>query len=105
MAIKVDSTYADAYYGRGVCFYYLNDQDKALADYSKALIYLQRPELFYIRGLIYSNKKMWKEAISDYSNAISTTTGTAVNMATKVNFNGTIDGTLLAFDFFKKSFI
>jgi hypothetical protein len=38
-------------------------------------------------------------------NAISTTTGTAVNMNTKVNFNGTIDGTLLAFDFFKKSFI
>ncbi len=73
LAIKVDSTYADAYYGRGVCFYYLNDQDKALADYSKALIYLQRPELYYNRGLIYSNKKMWKEAIADYSKAISTT--------------------------------
>ena len=38
-------------------------------------------------------------------NAISTTTGTAVNMDTKINFNGTIDGTLLAFNFFKKSFI
>lgn len=73
MAIKVDSTYADAYYGRGVCYYYLNDQDNALKDYSSALKYLQRPELYYNRALIYSNKKMWKEAIADYSKAISTT--------------------------------
>ena len=38
-------------------------------------------------------------------NTITTTTGTAINVDAKVNFNGTIDGTLLAFDFFKKSFI
>lgn len=73
MAIKVDSTYADAYYGRGVCYYYLNDQDKALQDYSKALKYLQRPELYFNRALIYSNKKMWNEAITDFSKAISAT--------------------------------
>jgi lipoprotein NlpI len=73
MAIKVDSTYADAHYGRGVCYYYLNDQDNALIDYTNALKYLQRPELYYNRGLIYSNKKMWNEAITDFSKAISTT--------------------------------
>jgi len=73
MAIKVDSTYADAYYGRGVCYYYLNDQDNALKDYSSALKYLQRPELYYNRALIYSNKKMWQEAIADFSKAIATT--------------------------------
>jgi tetratricopeptide (TPR) repeat protein len=70
-AIHIDSTYADSYYHRGICYYYLLKPDLALNDYSKAIqlqpfflvAYEERASLLYILG-------EYELSVHDYDYAI-----------------------------------
>jgi tetratricopeptide (TPR) repeat protein len=64
--------FAAAYYNRGLSHRRLGEDDKALADYSKALEYDPNdPEIYNNRGVVYEYKEQLDKAIADYSKAIS----------------------------------
>ncbi|RAR73791.1 tetratricopeptide repeat protein [Flavobacterium aciduliphilum] len=57
-AIALDSSYADSYYHRGICYAYLIKPNKAIEDYSKAIklqpnflaAYQERASIYYAIG-------------------------------------------------------
>jgi tetratricopeptide (TPR) repeat protein len=57
-AVALDSSYADTYYNRGICYTYLLKPNKAVADYSKAIklqhkflaAYQERASIYYVVG-------------------------------------------------------
>ena len=71
-AIELDPEYADAYYYRGLAYYYKRDFDKAIADSSK-VIELDPEDIraYCNRGLAYYYKPDFDRAITDFSNAVA----------------------------------
>jgi tetratricopeptide (TPR) repeat protein len=57
-AVALDSSYADTYYNRGICYTYLLKPNKAVEDYSKAIklqpkflaAYQERASIYYVVG-------------------------------------------------------
>lgn len=78
MAIKLDNTYAHAYYNRGTTLKdwgkEINNPDlykKAIPDFNKALKHKpQFPEAYHNRGLCYDNLGIYDKALKDFNKAI-----------------------------------
>ncbi len=71
-SISKDSTFADAYFHRGVTYFKLDNFDKALKDFDMA--FLLNPNLSILwmyKGFAYRNKGMLNEALDSFSNYIS----------------------------------
>jgi tetratricopeptide (TPR) repeat protein len=63
--------YAVAYYNRGLSYRRLDENDKALADYTKAIGYTpDDPEIYNNRGVVYEAMENYDKAVADYSKAI-----------------------------------
>lgn len=71
-ALAADEKYGEAYVYRGHCYFYLNNSDAAIENYTKAIEYKAfPPEMGYLfLGMAYSNKMDWKEAIYCYQRVI-----------------------------------
>jgi len=76
--------YSMAYYNRGNLYYNLNQYDKARADYTETINFLEKGEdtkseilenVFYNRGLCYYNQGKYQEAINDYTKSIELNPG------------------------------
>ena len=63
-ALAADETFGEAYAYRGHCYFYLNNSDAAIENYTKAIEYKAfPPEMGYMfLGMAYSNKGAWQEA-------------------------------------------
>jgi len=67
-AISADSDFADAYYARGACRYYLKGSDGALMDLGDAI--RLKPELLdarALRGAVYYEADRWDQALEDFN--------------------------------------
>ena len=61
----------NAYYNRGNAFYYLGNPEKAIVDYSRAIVLdPARAETFYNRANSYADLGNHERAIDDYTQAI-----------------------------------
>jgi tetratricopeptide (TPR) repeat protein len=71
-AIKIKSTFANAYISRGVAYAQSGGKyDQAISDFSKAIeISPQFAKAYKDRGFAYYNKGQYDQAISDYGKAI-----------------------------------
>ena len=57
-AIAIDSSYADSFYHRGICYIYMFQPQKAIADHTKAIAlqpnfiaaYQERASIYYVVG-------------------------------------------------------
>jgi len=64
--------YAEAYSRRGIAYYYKEQYDEAIADYTQAIILNPQDEDTYCnRGTAYNDKKQYDQAIADYTQAIA----------------------------------
>ena len=63
---------ATCFFYRGLCYYTINEFDKALADYTKAIELDKEsvPEVYYFRGMLQGQIGNHGEAIIDLSRAI-----------------------------------
>jgi tetratricopeptide (TPR) repeat protein len=74
-AIRLDSSFGNAYYNRGIAYDRKKDYRRAIADYTKAIKYYPKhgyvdPHyvyLYYNRGLAYYNKRDYTRAIADWT--------------------------------------
>lgn len=63
--------YAEAYSRRGIAYYYKEQYDEAIADYTQAIILNPQDEDTYCnRGTVYNDKKQYDQAIAGYTQAI-----------------------------------
>ncbi len=63
---------ARAYYIKGSCMEQLGNTEGALENYTKAIAYQETEPLFYVsRGVIYTRREQYGEALVDFSRAIS----------------------------------
>ena len=70
-ALRLDPNNADAYLGMGSLYEELNEPDKALENYKKAIKYNSRNAYAYYRvGVIYENKGMLPEAVNNLFYAV-----------------------------------
>jgi tetratricopeptide (TPR) repeat protein len=70
-AIEIDPKDADAYFDRGLAFYYKDDFDRAIPDLAKAIeIKPGFKSAYFNRGHAYHGKGMFNEAIADYSKVL-----------------------------------
>lgn len=71
-ALAADETFGEAYAYRGHCYFYLNNSDAAIENYTKAIEYKAfPPEMGYMfLGMAYSNKGAWQEADDCYQRVI-----------------------------------
>ena len=71
-AIEADSTFALAYYNRGVAHRYSGNAAQALADLNKSIAIRQDiPNVFFMRALMENDQGDLNSALSDYQRAIS----------------------------------
>ncbi len=68
--IEYNKGCASAYAYRAICYYHLNEIEKAKNDIDKALKMKKVPVYFYFKGLIYEKMKNYKEALDAYKNYI-----------------------------------
>lgn len=71
-ALAADEKCGEAYAYRGHCYFYLNNSDAAIENYTKAIEYKAfPPEMGYIfLAMAYSNKELWQEANDCYQRVI-----------------------------------
>jgi len=70
-AIKINPRDANAYYNRGITYYYKGQYDQAISDFNKALeINPKDAELYYNRGIANDLKGDYDQAISDFTQAL-----------------------------------
>ncbi len=65
------SVYSNALYLRGSCFNELKKYDMAISDFTKALDVTSNPDIYGARGLAYMQKGDFKNAVFDFTNAIT----------------------------------
>jgi tetratricopeptide (TPR) repeat protein len=71
-AIKIDPSFTDALFKRGLAFQYVKEFQEAMKDYSKVIkIAPNNPNGYYYRGQIRQVLKDFKGAIVDYTRAIT----------------------------------
>jgi tetratricopeptide (TPR) repeat protein len=72
-AIDIDPQNVSAYYKRGALYgVFLNQQEKAYADYGKVIATIPKDEAGYIlRGNTYERLRQYENAIRDYDNALA----------------------------------
>ncbi|RJP17617.1 MAG: tetratricopeptide repeat protein [Deltaproteobacteria bacterium] len=71
-AIRMDSSYADAYLNLGVAYASIGEEEKAMAALHKAIQFKpDDPESHYNLGLLYGNKGSGNLAIEQYKKALS----------------------------------
>src|SRR5262245_25765064 len=62
--IALDPTFANAYEGRGIAYYFTRDYDRAIADLTKALAFDPKAgDSYYFRGKAYGEKGELDRAI------------------------------------------
>lgn len=70
-AIQIDSTFAMAYYNRGLAFKYLGNNEGALVDMNKAIELRQNLAQFYFtRAIVSKNQGEMDDALADYDRAL-----------------------------------
>jgi len=69
-AIRARPDYASAYYNRGLIYRKMNRLDDALADYTTALRFEQKHDIYNNRGVAYEKKGDIDKALADYSAAL-----------------------------------
>jgi tetratricopeptide (TPR) repeat protein len=70
--IYLDPNLSDGYYIKARCETFLNQSDKAMSDYNRAIeLYPLEPEYYDSRAMIEENHKMQEQALNDYSKAIT----------------------------------
>lgn len=70
--IKADTTFAEAYYHRGIAELEDSSYNAAIKDFNKAVHYkLTNSNVYFFRGLAYSYKKYYYEAIQDFKKGLS----------------------------------
>lgn len=71
-AIEADTTFALAYYNRGVAYRYSGKAEQALADLNRSIAIRQDiPNVFFMRGLMQNDIGDLNSALSDYQRAIN----------------------------------
>lgn len=67
LAIKKDPSFLDAYYNRGVVFYFLKEYEEAIKDFNKVIEMDSRNAMAYAsRGSVYEKTNHQELAISDF---------------------------------------
>lgn len=86
-AIRISPDGANlAYYNRGVTWRKKSEPDKALADYTKYISMAPKdPDGYVARGNIYSDKKDYASAISDYDRALAIDPASTLAKSNKEN--------------------
>jgi tetratricopeptide (TPR) repeat protein len=70
-ALRIDPTFALAYYERGLALWDMSEVDKAIDDYDEAIRLNPKYVYAYIsRGIAWSDKKQYEKAIDDYDKVI-----------------------------------
>nr|XP_006822233.1 PREDICTED: tetratricopeptide repeat protein 6-like [Saccoglossus kowalevskii] len=71
-AIDIDNTCSLAYFNRAVCYHTMKQYDKALRDYGIVLLLGEENALKVLinRGLMYFERKDYKNALQDFYNAV-----------------------------------
>ncbi|MDR1785728.1 MAG: tetratricopeptide repeat protein, partial [Spirochaetaceae bacterium] len=70
-ASTVDAMTAEAYFDRGIAYFYNGDYDKAIADYTQTIrLDPDNVIAYYNRGVAYHDKGDYDKAIADYTQAI-----------------------------------
>lgn len=70
-AIEIDDSNANAFYSRGVAYYYLKDYDAAIRDFNRALqLDDQYTNAYYSRGLANDRSGRLEAAIADFNRAL-----------------------------------
>ncbi len=70
-AIEIDDTAVDAYLGRGLAYYYMEDYEAAITDFTTAIeIDPQDIDAYFNRGLAHTELSNLDEAFDDYSTVI-----------------------------------
>lgn len=85
-AVRLDSHYGEAYFMRAALYRQLNDDEKAVKDYKKALLYLNsgdnnKAEVYNLMAQAYRGIRKYREAIKADSVAISIDPGFAAAYA------------------------
>lgn len=70
-AIEIDDTAVDAYIGRGLAYYYMEDDEAAITDFTMAIeIDPQEINAYFNRGVAYAELSNLEEAFDDFSTVI-----------------------------------
>jgi tetratricopeptide (TPR) repeat protein len=71
-AVALDTGHYESYFGRGNCYYQLEDFNKALRDYDKAVeLFRENSELWYAKADAEYNLGRVKESIKSYKIVVS----------------------------------
>jgi tetratricopeptide (TPR) repeat protein len=78
-AIKLDSTYARAYFERARIYHKLKQPDKAIGDFTLCLLYDKKNiDAYMQRGGILMEKELYDNALNDFTLAIKLDTNNAI---------------------------
>ncbi|EPF37375.1 tetratricopeptide repeat protein [Treponema denticola] len=71
-AIETDPDYIEAYLNRGEMYYYVNEHEKALADFDRIIeLSPQSDKAYYFKGLLFNDDGNYNKAIENLNTAIS----------------------------------